>query len=107
MTSNVIAVADGVGGWAESGVDPAKFSRALCKNIAGLCALDEDKYLKTPVDLIVESVETNRETGSSTCVVVSLERDNPILHTANLGDSGYLLLRKTGIDLMSIFRSKE
>ena len=45
VTSNVIAVADGVGGWAESGIDPAKFSRLLCKNIAGLCAMDEDKYL--------------------------------------------------------------
>ena len=45
LTQNVIAVADGVGGWAESGIDPAKFSRALCKNIAGLCLHDEDKYL--------------------------------------------------------------
>jgi hypothetical protein len=29
------------------------------------------------------------------------------MYTANLGDSGYLLLRKSGIDLISIYRTKE
>ena len=33
VTDNFIAVADGVGGWANSGVDPAVFSRELCTNI--------------------------------------------------------------------------
>ena len=32
-SDNVIALADGVGGWAQSGVDPALYSRLLCKNI--------------------------------------------------------------------------
>ena len=29
------------------------------------------------------------------------------MHTANLGDSGFLLLRKNGLDLVSVFRSTE
>ena len=33
VTESFIALADGVGGWAESGIDPAKYSRQLCKNI--------------------------------------------------------------------------
>ena len=33
VTENIIALADGVGGWSESGVDPALFSRSLCTNI--------------------------------------------------------------------------
>ena len=33
MQQNLLAVADGVGGWAESGVDPANYSRSLCNNI--------------------------------------------------------------------------
>ena len=33
VSDNLIAVADGVGGWAESGVDPAKYSKLLCTNI--------------------------------------------------------------------------
>ena len=32
-SSKLIAMADGVGGWADQGVDPAIFSRQLCKNI--------------------------------------------------------------------------
>jgi len=30
MTRNLLAVADGVGGWANSGIDPARYSRKLC-----------------------------------------------------------------------------
>lgn len=30
LQEQFLAVADGVGGWAESGVDPAVFSRTLC-----------------------------------------------------------------------------
>ena len=33
ILDNLLAVADGVGGWAESGIDPAIFSRKLCVNI--------------------------------------------------------------------------
>jgi serine/threonine protein phosphatase PrpC len=29
----LLAVADGVGGWNERGVDPALFSKELCKNL--------------------------------------------------------------------------
>ena len=36
VTKSFIALADGVGGWADSGIDPAKYSKALCKNIEGL-----------------------------------------------------------------------
>ena len=30
LTDRVLAVADGVGGWAENNVDPANYSRRLC-----------------------------------------------------------------------------
>lgn len=30
-TERMLAVADGVGGWAESGVDPAEYSKGLCE----------------------------------------------------------------------------
>jgi len=30
LTSHLLCVADGVGGWAESGVDPAIYSKRLC-----------------------------------------------------------------------------
>ena len=30
ITNSFIALADGVGGWSESGIDPAEYSRKLC-----------------------------------------------------------------------------
>ena len=108
LSDNFIAVADGVGGWAESGVDPAIFSRRLCKLIEERAiSEDNDKYIDDPRQALVEAVSENREMGSSTCVLASLCKYEPKVSTANLGDSGYLLLRKNGMDLLSIFRSKE
>ena len=102
ITDNILTLADGVGGWAESGIDPAKFSRELCTNMDNLIAADVGGRLYTtdPKQLLIDAVEQTRETGSCTCVVAALDRDEPHLYTANLGDSGYLLLRKNGIDLI-------
>ena len=102
-------MADGVGGWAESGVDPARFARQFCANVDKRLEGDVDgnEYSKDPKRLLIDAVEDTREVGSSTAVIVSLDRDEQLLRTCNLGDSGYLLLRKNGLDLTSVFRSKE
>ena len=39
-------------------------------------------------------------------MLASLEEPN-VMKTANLGDSGYLLLRKSDDELVSVYRSKE
>ena len=109
VTDNILAVADGVGGWADSGIDPAKYSRQLCTNFDDLVRKDEGKgdYVKDPQRLLIDGVELTRETGSCTVCIASLALDEPQLLTANLGDSGFLHLRKNGLDLVSIFRSQE
>lgn len=33
MIFRLLAVADGVGGWNERGIDPSLFSKELCKNL--------------------------------------------------------------------------
>ena len=55
----------------------------------------------------MDAVYDNKEIGSSTCVLATIDDKAPILYTANIGDSGYLLLRKQGLDLISLFKSKE
>ena len=55
----------------------------------------------------MEAVAGVNDTGSSTCVLVQLDETEPILYTSNLGDSGYMILRKEGIDLIKKHRSKE
>lgn len=44
--------------------------------------------------------------GSSTCVLASIDPEAPYLYTANLGDSGFILLRKEGLDLVTVYESK-
>jgi serine/threonine protein phosphatase PrpC len=61
----------------------------------------------SPKDMLMEAVNDNREIGSCTCVLATLDEKVPLMYTANLGDSGYMVLRKEGLDLIKLFRSKE
>ena len=72
VTSNLVAVADGVSGWAKHGVDPAVYSRKLCSLIDMLVRM-EPKYIDDPKKLLIDVVGMNKETGSSTCVLASLD----------------------------------
>jgi protein phosphatase PTC7 len=106
LSPQFLAVADGVGGWAESGVDPAVYSRTLCHNISELVtAEDNELYVMKPTEALIRAVEKTKVMGSSTCVLASIDPDGPYLMTSNLGDSGYLLLRKNGMDLETVFKS--
>ena len=55
---------------------------------------NDDIYKTNPTQLLAQAVYDNSEVGSSTCVMAILDEKAPVLYTANLGDSGYLLLRK-------------
>jgi protein phosphatase PTC7 len=57
VTDNLLAVADGVGGWAESGIDPANFSKRLCVLIEeGITSDKKELYLNQPRSLLVDAV---------------------------------------------------
>ena len=59
--------------------------------------------------ILVDSVQANKETGSSTVVLAKFDtsRENYI-KTTNLGDSGYLLLRpELDGTFKTLFRTKE
>lgn len=76
-------------------------------SIADLAFKNDDRYKVSSKDMLIDAVSDNREIGSCTCVLATLDEKAPIIYTANLGDSGYMLLRKEGIDLVQLFRSKE
>lgn len=109
MNENMLCVADGVGGWAESGIDPAIYSKRLCLLIDQLYASGNDRYLYNPKELLVDAVKENQEVGSCTCVILTLDTEAPVIQTVNLGDSGYMILRKeaTKDDLSIEYESKE
>ena len=99
--TSVLGVADGVGGWRNYGIDPAIFSSALmenCKQLIDQGLLDNP----TPVNIMraaYHDISENKEPlfGSSTACVVVLDKKNSTLHSANLGDSGFLIIRKQNV----------
>jgi len=102
----MIMVADGVGGWNDSGVDPGKFSKFLCKKVGELYNESQTRTLK---EILVDAVKENPNKGSSTAVMAKLgtdANDFDTLETCNLGDSGYLIVRPNN-DFETVFRSKE
>jgi serine/threonine protein phosphatase PrpC len=79
----------------------------LVISIADLTFKNDDRFKMSPKDMLMEAVNDNREIGSCTCVLATLDEKVPLMYTANLGDSGYMVLRKEGLDLIKLFRSKE
>ncbi len=123
-------VADGVGGWREYGIDPSLFSSSLmeaCKSLIdnklidlnpltlkellsrGYKQLLEDKQciIGKEKKKTIERKKTNFLLffflGSSTACIIALHKEKSILHTANLGDSGFVVIRNNTI----IHRSQE
>jgi len=101
-SSNVaLGVADGVGGWEESGVDPADFSHGFCDYMAHAAYTHPAGSKIGPRDLMQRGYEDICKDksvpagGSTACVAIA--KDNGELSIANLGDSGYIQLRLNAI----------
>eukprot|EP00755_Sulcionema_specki_P030616 Sspe_Gene.94784::Locus_67117_Transcript_1_1_Confidence_1.000_Length_1274::g.94784::m.94784/K17508/PTC7, PPTC7; protein phosphatase PTC7 len=99
---HTLGVADGVGGWRSAGVDPGIISRQLMHNCR---ELSNSKYI-LPHWLIAEAywkIKYGEEVGagSTTVCCVALREvvqekqiHKLMLFSANLGDSGWVLIRK-------------
>jgi len=98
-------VADGVGGWARyKGASPERFSRLLCHNAVEYIR-DQDDADKVPLREIMHYAHSTipRDLmGSSTFLIMRLSPEG-VLESANMGDSGYLVLR----DGKPLFRGQE
>lgn len=96
----IIGVADGVGGWADIGVDPALYSRSLMEGAK--LTVESPLSSRDPVDIMSEAYQYSTYVqGSSTCCILTL--DGIHITAANLGDSGFMVIR--GLEI--IFRTKE
>lgn len=105
--ADVIGVADGVGGWRSYGIDPGEFSSFLMKTCERLVHCSGFNPQR-PVNLLTysycELLEQKKPIlGSSTACVLVLHRETSTLYTANIGDSGFIVVRKGEI----VHRSEE
>ncbi|KAI5124507.1 hypothetical protein M0805_003031 [Coniferiporia weirii] len=113
-------VADGVGGWVDVGVDPSLFSQALMYHahryskqawagepeIDPLHNYEEREQVQgwelTPrecLELAHGAVlrEKTVEAGSSTACIITINASNGVLRAANLGDSGFCIIRSSSL----------
>jgi len=99
-----VGVSDGVGGWADKGVDPSLYSKTLMREAR---ACYEEKHFNDPLaSLKAAAQKANKIMGSATACILSIdeaEESHAILKSANLGDSGFMLIRDGDI----IHRTKE
>ncbi|KAI1640396.1 protein serine/threonine phosphatase 2C [Biscogniauxia mediterranea] len=104
--TNAVAfgVADGVGGWEESGVDPADFSHRLCEYMAS--AADNNVVDTGGLPLTARALmqrgyddvckDNSIHAGGSTASV-AVANDDGTFEVANLGDSGFVQLRLNAV----------
>ena len=105
-----LGVADGVGGWMDSGVDPADFSHAFCDYMAAAATASTATMGGTGRPLTARQLmqkgyeavchDPAIKAGGSTAIV-GLLTANGMLEVANLGDSGFILLRLNGVHASS------
>ena len=98
-------MADGVGGWRQYGVDPGTFSDALmraCERVATAGAFRPHLPAQLLARAYSELMDSKEPiVGSSTACVVVFSRETGYLHAANIGDSGFLLVRDGRVLLRS------
>jgi len=110
MSSNsqsyTMGVADGVGGWRNYGIDPGEFSMFLMRSCERFSQAKD--YVPERPDLLIgqgfcELLEQNRRiVGSCTACILSLNRANSTLYTANIGDSGFMVVRSGAVVCRSL-----
>ncbi|XP_010449755.1 PREDICTED: probable protein phosphatase 2C 55 [Camelina sativa] len=86
-----LGVADGVGGWAELGIDAGFYSRELMSNSVNAIQ-DEPKGSIDPARVLEKAHTSTKSLGSSTACIIALT--NQGLNAINLGDSGFMVVRE-------------
>ncbi|KAL5762240.1 hypothetical protein ACOSP7_018504 [Xanthoceras sorbifolium] len=85
-----IGVANGVGSWANVGVDSGEFARKLMIN-AVIAIRTEPKGAIDPKKILTKAYTKTEQKGASTSCIITLSGHN--LHAANVGDSGFMVIR--------------
>ncbi|XP_073284321.1 probable protein phosphatase 2C 55 isoform X2 [Primulina huaijiensis] len=93
-----IGVADGVGGWADLGVNAGYYARELMSNSVNAVQV-EPRGSIDPARVLAKAHASTKAKGSSTACIIALTDQG--LHAINLGDSGFMVVR----DGCTVFRS--
>ncbi|CAM8912270.1 unnamed protein product [Rhodiola kirilowii] len=98
VDEQAIGVADGVGGWADVGVNAGLFARELMSHSVNAIH-EEPKGSVDPSRVLEKAHSFTKAKGSSTACIIALTSQG--LNAINLGDSGFIVVR----DGCTIFES--
>ncbi|XP_051126960.1 probable protein phosphatase 2C 80 isoform X2 [Andrographis paniculata] len=90
VDEQVIGVADGVGGWADVGVNAGEYARELMDNSVRAIRESPDSDVDPLLVLEKAHAATNAMGSSTACIVALKDQD---IHAINLGDSGFIIVR--------------
>ncbi|PON99406.1 PPM-type phosphatase domain containing protein [Trema orientale] len=97
-SQNWLGVADGVGQWSLEGTSDGPdgpYARELMKNCEKIVSDCEGIPVNEPEEVLVRSVAETQSPGSSTILVAHF--DGQTFHVANIGDSGFIIIRNGAI----------
>ncbi|KAJ0982656.1 hypothetical protein J5N97_010911 [Dioscorea zingiberensis] len=98
VNEQAIGVADGVGGWADIGVNAGLYARELMTNSVNAIQ-EEPQGSIDPARVLEKAYSSTKARGSSTACIIALTDQG--IHAVNLGDSGFIVVREG----CTIFRS--
>lgn len=93
-----IGVADGVGGWADVGINAGEYARELMSNSASTIQYEPEGSID-PARVLEKAHSSTNAKGSSTACIITLSNEG--IRAINLGDSGFMVVR----DGCTVFQS--
>nr|XP_010926263.1 probable protein phosphatase 2C BIPP2C1 [Elaeis guineensis] len=92
---NWFGIADGVGQWSLEGINAGLYARELMQNCEKLVSECQGVPGTKPDQILIQSAAEARSPGSSTVLVAYF--DGQVLHAANIGDSGFIVIRNGAV----------
>ncbi|WCJ42019.1 hypothetical protein M5689_022847 [Euphorbia peplus] len=92
---NWLGVADGVGQWSFEGTTAGLFARELMENCGNIVADRNGMPITRPVEVLNRAAMETLSPGSSTALIANF--DGQALHVANIGDSGFVIIRNGAV----------
>lgn len=89
--SKWLGIADGVSQWSLEGMSPGVYAEELTENCKKITLCNDGLIITKPGELISLGMAESQSPGSSTILVALF--DGQVLSIANIGDSGFLILR--------------
>ncbi|XP_021900927.1 probable protein phosphatase 2C BIPP2C1 isoform X2 [Carica papaya] len=91
ICQNWLGVADGASSWSLEETRDGLYAHELLRNCQKIVSESKSLLVTNPVEIICRSAAESQSHGLSTILVAYF--DNQVLHVANIGDSGFILLR--------------